>query len=120
VENKLRESPYIGQIMIVGPNRKFVSALIVPNFEQVRRKLESQGNQLPFENKALIKEATVIQLIREQVDRYNAPLNHVEQVKKFTLLPEEWTVGNGILTPKLSLKRKVINEKFSREIEAMY
>lgn len=120
IENKMRESPYIEQMMVAGPGRKFVSALIVPNFGQIRTKLKGDGRTLPSENRDLIKDERVTQLIQNQIDRYNNEFGHVEQVKKFTLLPEEWTVDNGIMTPKLSIKRKVVEEKFKKEIEAMY
>ena len=120
IENKMRESPYIEQMMVVGPDRKFVSALIVPNYGQIRSKLKGEGKSLPEDNAALIKDPAVIQLIQGQIDRYNPEFGHVEQVKKFTLLPSEWTVDNGILTPKLSIRRKVVEEQYSKEIEAMY
>jgi long-chain acyl-CoA synthetase len=120
IENKMRESPYIEQMMVVGPGRKFVSALIVPNYNQIRTKLKGEGKSMPSDNKALIGDEAVIQLIQSQVDRYNPEFGHVEQVKKFTLLPEEWTVDNGIMTPKLSIRRKMVEEKYKNEIEAMY
>lgn len=120
VENKMRENPYIEQLMVIGPNRKFVSALIVPNFAQIRSKLNNDKRDHHHDNMEFIKMPEVIQLIQEQVDKYNQDLNHVEQIKKFTLLPNEWTVESGLITPKLSLKRKVINERFSSEIEEMY
>jgi len=120
IENKMRESPYIEQMMVVGPGRKFVSALIVPNYEHVRSKLKSEGHMVPDSNAALIKDEAVVKIIQHQIDRYNPEFGHVEQVKKFTLLPEEWTIDNGILTPKLSIRRKVIDERYRKEIEAMY
>lgn len=120
IENKMRESPYIEQMMVVGPGRKFVSALIVPNFAQIRNKLKGEGKSLPEKNEDLVKDESVIRLIQQQIDRYNPEFGHVEQVKKFTLLPEEWTIDNGILTPKLSIRRKVVEEKHQKEIEAMY
>ncbi len=120
IENKMRESPYIEQMMVVGPGRKFVSALIVPNYAQIRNKLKNEGKTLPEKNEDLIKEESVLKLIQQQIDRYNPEFGHVEQVKKFTLLPSEWTIDNGILTPKLSIRRKVIDEKYKKEIEAMY
>ncbi|KAA5533377.1 long-chain fatty acid--CoA ligase [Taibaiella lutea] len=120
IENKMRESPYIEQMMVVGPGRKFVSALIVPNYEHVRSKLKNEGHKVPGSNADLIKDEAVIKMIQQQIDRYNPEFGHVEQVKKFTLLSEEWTIDNGILTPKLSIRRKVIDEKFKKEIEAMY
>lgn len=120
IENKMRESPYIEQMMVVGPGRKFVSALIVPNYEHVKSKLKSEGHKIPGSNKELVQDEAVIKMIQQQIDRYNPEFGHVEQVKKFTLLPEEWTIDNGILTPKLSIRRKVIDEKYKKEIEAMY
>jgi long-chain acyl-CoA synthetase len=120
IENKMRESPYIEQMMVVGPGRKFVSALIVPNYEHVRSKLKSEGHKVPGSNVDLIKDEAVIKMIQQQIERYNPEFGHVEQVKKFTLLSEEWTIDNGILTPKLSIRRKVIDEKYKKEIEAMY
>jgi len=120
IENKMRESPYIEQMMVVGPDRKFVAALIVPNYGQIRTKLKADGKSVPQDNEAMIKDEAVIALIQQQIDRYNPEFGHVEQVKKFTLLPAEWTIDNGVLTPKLSIKRKVIAEQYSKEIDAMY
>lgn len=120
IENKMRESPFIEQMMVVGPGRKYVTALIVPNFSQIRNRFSGQGVKLPDDNKALVKDPVVIQLIQEQVDKYNPLFGHVEQIKKFTLLPAEWTVDNGVLTPKLSLRRKVIEQQYNQEIETMY
>jgi long-chain acyl-CoA synthetase len=120
VENAMRQSPYIEQIMVLGDGRKFVSALIVPNFAQARKRLESQDQSLPQSNEALIALPEMKRLIRAELDKYNARFGHVEQVKKFTMLPEEWTINSGELTPKLSMRRKVIEQKFSREIEEMY
>lgn len=120
IENKMRESTYIEQMMVVGPGRKFVSALIVPNFDHIKSKLKSDGLPVPGSNAAMVKDANVIKIIQQQMDKYNPEFGHVEQVKKFTLLPEEWTIDNGILTPKLSIRRKVIDEKYKKEIEAMY
>lgn len=119
IENKMKESPYIEQIMVVGNNRKFVAALIVPNFSHIldwgkRQKLEFSDR---FQ---LIQHPQVLELINQAVNRYNLLFNHVEQVKKFTLLPEEWTIDGGELTPTLKLKRKVIEAKYQTLIEDMY
>lgn len=120
VEGKIRESHFIEQMMVFGPNRKFVAALIVPSFDHVRSKLKRENISLPKTNKELIQMPEVIDLIQKQVEKYNSYLNHVEQVKKFTLLADEWTVDNGILTPKLSLRRKKVYERYEAEIEALY
>lgn len=120
IENKFKESRFVAQIMIVGPQRKFVAALIVPDFKNVYTHLKPQYPDLSDNPQKLIKEPAVVVLFQSILDKYNPQFNHVEQIKKFTLLDEEWTIENGILTPKLSLKRKVVNERFNHEIEIMY
>ena len=71
-------------------------------------------------NEDVIHHPKVLELYRELVESFNKFFNHVEQIKKFELLPNEWTVDTGEMTPKLSLKRKVVNEKFKDAIERIY
>ncbi|MGN6294372.1 MAG: AMP-dependent synthetase/ligase [Chitinophagaceae bacterium] len=119
VENKLKESPYIEHVMVVGPERKFVGGLIVPAFPALRDWCRQNG--IPdAANEELIRNEKVISFYKEIVERYNKYLNHVEQVKKFELLPNEWGIDTGEMTPKLSMKRKVITEKYKDAIERIY
>ncbi len=120
IEGKLRESPFIEQVMVVGPERKFVAALISPNFENAVATLKQHHQDVPNDKNSLISYPPLIALIQKEIDRLNPNFGHIEQVKKFALVATEWSVDNGILTPKLSMRRKVINEKFSNEIESMY
>lgn len=120
VENKMRESIYIEQIMVLGANRKFVSALIVPSYVQLRNTLKEKGIAVPESNDALVNLPEVKQIIRQQLDKYNPLFGHVEQVKKFKLLPREWTIDHGELTPSLKIKRKVIEEQYAAVIEDLY
>ncbi|MBS1584076.1 MAG: long-chain fatty acid--CoA ligase [Bacteroidetes bacterium] len=122
IENKMKESIFIEQMMVIGAGRKFVSALIVPSFVQLRKHLQDNHPKLPIPpgNDDLIKLPEVIAHIQRQLDKYNPLFGHPEQVKKFTLLPQEWTIDNGELTPSLKVKRKVIEQHYSKEIEAMY
>ncbi len=121
IEGTLRESKYIEQVIVIGPDRKFVSALIYPDYEKVVAKLRATGIQLPStDKKELAGNKDVIALIQQQLDHYNPRFNHVEQIKKFTLISEEMSVDNGLLTPKLSMRRKQIYEHFEQEIESMY
>lgn len=120
IENKMRESPYIEQMMVIGNGRKFVSALIVPSFMQVRKHLADAGKTAPESNTQLIEMAEVKELIQKQIDKYNPQFGHVEQVKKYILLPAEWTIDTGELTPSLKIKRKAIEAKFNSLIETMY
>ncbi len=122
VENKMKESPFIEQMMVIGSGRKFVSALIVPGFIQVRKYLKDHHshNAFPEKNSDLIKSPEVLALIQKQLDKYNPLFSHPEQVKKVVLLSEEWTIDTGELTPSLKIKRKIIEQKFAAQIEAMY
>jgi long-chain acyl-CoA synthetase len=103
----------------VGADRKFVSALIVPSFPNLRAWCR-KNNVADGPNEELISNQKVIDLFKELVESFNKFFNHVEQVKKFELLANEWSVDTGEMTPKLSLKRKVIIEKYRNAIERIY
>jgi long-chain acyl-CoA synthetase len=119
IENKMKESLYIEQMMVVGPERKFVSALIVPALTHLRKWCETQ--QLQFASTdAMLRDRRVIDFYQSIIDRYNAGFNHVEQVKKFVLLPGEWTTESGELTPTGKMKRRIITEKYRQQIEGIY
>ncbi len=119
VENKLKESRFIEQVMVVGSERKFVGALIVPSFSNLKDWCKQ--NNIEYTSAAeIIHHPKVIELFKQVVETANENFNHVEQVKKFELLPNEWSVESGEMTPKLSLKRKVIMEKYKDVIERIY
>lgn len=119
IENKMKENPFIEQIMVVGANRKFTGALIVPSHSVLVKWAKEKGiNYQSFED--LLQHPEVHELYRDILDEYNKFFNPVEQVKKFELLPEEWSIQTGEMTPKMSLKRKVIQEKYKNEIERIY
>ncbi|SDD13572.1 AMP-dependent synthetase/ligase [Niabella drilacis] len=119
IENKMKESKFIEQIMVVGNDKKFVSALIVPSFYAVKDWMQEQKIEIGS-NEEIAKNPKVQDLFRSVIDHHNTNFNHIEQIKKFALLPQEWSVDTGEMTPKLSLKRKVILEKFRKEIEDIY
>lgn len=119
IENKLKESPFIEQIMVIGSERKFVAALIVPSFLTLKDWMKEKGINYTT-NEDAIHHPRVLELYRELVESYNSYFNHVEQIKKFELLPQEWTIDTGEMTPKMSLKRKVVMEKFKAAIEHIY
>jgi len=119
IENKLKESTYVEQVMVVGSERKFVGALIVPSFTNLRDWARKQG--IPDgSNEELIRQPKVIEMFRDLTESFNKYFNHVEQIKKFELLPHDWSIETGEMTPKMSLKRKVIMEKFKPAIERIY
>lgn len=119
IESKLKESPFIEQIMVVGPERKFVGALIVPAFPYLEDWCRQQGISAGS-HPEMIRHPKVLTFYQELIERYNKNFNHVEQIRKFELLPDEWTIESGEMTPKLSLRRKVVTEKFHDTIEKIY
>lgn len=119
IENKLKESPYIEQIALIGDRRKFISALIVPEFGELSKWAKKRG--VAFENsKDLISKKETVDLFSEEVKKLMASFARVEQIRRFTLLADNWSQETGELTPSLKVKRHVIEEKYATQIDAMY
>jgi long-chain acyl-CoA synthetase len=119
IENRMVESPFIEQIMVVGSGEKFTGALVVPNFTRLQQWCGEQGIG-NLDRSTLCSNDKVRSFMQKQVDAYNAFFNNVEQVKKIALLPQEWSVDGGELTPTLKLKRKVIMEKYADAVRGIY
>lgn len=119
IENRMKESPFVEQMMVVGAEQKFVGALIVPSFPNLQEWMRHKG--IPFTtNEDAVNNPKVLDLYKDLVHSFNTFFNQVEQVKKFELLPNEWTVDTGELTPTLKLKRKIIMEKYKDAFERIY
>lgn len=120
IENKMKESNYIEQIMVVGgDDKKFISALIVPSFMNLKEWAKEKG--LPAENKEqIVNNDKIKALINQEIERYNKDFGKWEQIKKFVLLSTEWTVEGGELTPTMKVKRKIIYERYASHVEQMY
>jgi long-chain acyl-CoA synthetase len=119
IENKMKESPFVEQMMVVGAEQKFVGALIVPSVANLREWMLHKG--IPFTTtEDAIHNPKVLDLYKELIDSFNKFFNQVEQIKKFELLPNEWTIDSGELTPTLKLKRKVIMEKYKAAFDRIY
>lgn len=107
IENKLKESRFIEQVMVIGENEKFPAAFIVPAFTVLKQWCEKRN--IPYTtNEEIIKNDKVISRIAREVEEANKDFAQYERLKKFELFAREWNVDNGEMTPKLSLKRKVI------------
>jgi long-chain acyl-CoA synthetase len=117
VENKLTNSGFIEQAVVIGYQKKYCSALIVPNYENINKRLARNGYvpEEPLKNDKKIQE-----LIQREVDEVNETLSPWETVKKFNLLEKPLTIESGELTPTLKVKRPVVMEKYDEEIEALY
>jgi long-chain acyl-CoA synthetase len=119
VELKLKESPYIENIMVIGEGEKYVGALIIPSFDNLKEWAKNR-NIICNNNDELLQNEQVKELYKDEVEHYNSQFNHVEQIKKFELLPDNWSIETGEMTPKLSLKRKVVMEKYKDAVRRIY
>ncbi len=117
IENRLTGSGFIDQAVVIGYKRKFCSALIVPSYENVKKRLGDRGQELSDD---AANDEKVRKIIQEEVDKVNRDLSPWETVKKFVLLKEPFSIESGELTPTLKTKRSVINERYQEEINSMY
>ncbi len=121
MENKFKESRFIEQIIVVGENEKYPAALIVPNFVYIREWLQLHSTEeTTLNNEQLIAKKEIIDRFEKEISFYNKQFGHWEQLKKFKLLSEEFTVENGELTPTLKLKRKIILDKNKGLLSEIY
>jgi len=119
IEGKVGKYNLIEQIAVIADGKKFVSALIVPNYEILTQAFKDLN--IKYKNTAdLIKHSQVIEYIGKQLQKFQSDLPDYEQIKKFTLLPTAFSIERNEITPTLKLRRKVIYANYSREIEAMY
>lgn len=119
IENKLKESPFIEQAMVIGENQKFASALIVPAFAFLKEWCAKKG--IPYTtNEEIIKNEEVRKRIFEEIEKVNNDLAQYEKIKRPELLAREWTIENGEMTPKLSFKRKVIMAANKELVDKIY
>lgn len=119
IENKFKETILVEQVMVFGENRKFPAALIIPNFVALKAWAQEKGIKYTT-NEEMINQEQVVEKYRQIVENSCKDFGKWEQVKRFCLLAKEWTIDGGELTPKLSLKRKVILEKNQDNIEKIY
>lgn len=119
IENKMKESSLIEQIMIVGENQKFVGALIVPAWENLKDWCK-QNNVEFSDPEDMVNDQRVIKEYQRVIEEYNPNFSHIEQVKRFKLMPKEWSIDSGELTPTMKVKRKVIIEKYQDVINDIY
>jgi long-chain acyl-CoA synthetase len=119
IEQMIKGSRFVSQVVLIGNDRKFPSALIVPNFEQLESFAKHEG--LPLKTpKDFCESEKIIRLLEKQVDELTKDLSKFEKVKKIALLEEEMTVEGGELTPTLKVKRRVVDEKYKDVIEKIY
>jgi long-chain acyl-CoA synthetase len=119
IEAILKRSPLVAEALVLGDRRRFASALIVPDFAALERRLKDLGRPAAA-REALVRRDDVLGLYQEIVDGLNRELSQFERIKKFRLLPREFTIESGELTPTVKVKRKAVEQNWARDIDDMY
>lgn len=119
IENKLKTNVLISQVALVGDKHKFISALIAPNFTALSGWAQQHGIEARTHSE-LVTNAKVMELYSGIVREVNAGLANFETIKRFKLVPDDWTQETGELTPSMKLKRRVINQKYAAEVAELY
>lgn len=119
IEALLKSSPYVGTPVLIGDRRKYLSCLIVPNFEKLEREAATLGVNARSREE-LVNHDRVKELIQEEIDRFNQNLDRQEKIRRFALLPRDFTIEEDEITPSLKVKRKVIDKKYKDVIDQLY
>jgi len=120
IEDQFATSDRVDQVMVVGDDQKFIGAIIVPNFEELRRWADSEGVDLPDDPEKLIDDERVHAWVQTAVDAVNEDLERVERIKSFALVPREWTAENDLLTPSMKKKRRNIRSAYREKLAEIY
>ena len=120
LENALKQSRFIEQLMVIGENQKMPAALIQPNWEFIAEWGKNKGLDLPTDLSALSQHPKVIMRIQKEIDEFNKKFGKWEQIKKFELTPETWSIELGLLTPTMKMKRKIIKARYQSLINKIY
>jgi long-chain acyl-CoA synthetase len=118
LEEKLKLSPFISNVMIYGDNKPFNVALVAPNLDALKEWAAHEG--IGGADKELVESEKVRAKIKEEIDKHSAAFKGYERVRAFTLVSEDFTTQNGLLTPKLSLKRHSVLQKWGKDISRLY
>ena len=121
IEGQMKQSLFIEQMMVIGEGQKMPAALIQPNFEYISEWIKEHKIECPADDlKAICKNEKILAAVQADIDHHNQTFGKWEQVKKFELTPEIWSIDEGHLTPTMKLKRKVVKEKFKTLIDSIY
>ncbi len=120
IESLLKQSEFVSQVVVVGAGRKQPVALIVPEWEAVRQALSDAGEEYPSNRTALSKFPAAIKLVQSEVSALTRELDDYQRIRRVALLPEEFSIDRGELTPTLKVKRRVIDAKFGELIDELY
>lgn len=119
LENVLRRSPLVAEAVVLGDRRRYIAALIVPDFATLEKRLQTLGRE-PAERRVLAARADVVGLYQEIVDALNLELSPFERIRRIAIVPKEFSVASGELTPTLKVKRRIVEDRWRAEIDALY
>ncbi len=120
IENTMKQSRFIEQIMVIGDGEKMPAAFIQPSFEFIKEWEKLHGIEVGKTNQEIISNPKVIARIQEEVDHLNAKFGNWEKIKRFELTPDVWSIDGGQLTPTLKLRRKIVLEMYKPLYEKIY
>ncbi|WP_026709939.1 AMP-dependent synthetase/ligase [Flavobacterium filum] len=120
IENRLKQSFFIEQVMVIGDGEKMPGAFIQPNFDFVREWAKRHHVDLTESNDELVKNPKVIERFQEEVNEANEKFGNWEKIKRFELTPDVWSIDGGHLTPTMKLKRKIVKEKYQHLYDKIY
>jgi len=119
IENKLKESPFIDNIIVLGENQKFAAALIVPDFQHLKNWCKGKGISYTTDSE-MIKLPRIIKRFLKEIKKYNEELGDTEKIMRFELMDSEWTIESGELTATLKLRRTFINKNHTEAIKKLF
>jgi len=120
IESLLKQSEFVSQVVVVGAGRKQPVALVVPDWESLNKALADKGEASPKDKTELSKHPAAIQIVQRDISSLTSALADYERIRRVALLPNEFTIDSGELTPTLKVKRRVIDERFGDVIESLY
>jgi long-chain acyl-CoA synthetase len=120
LESLLKQSEFVNQVVVVGSSRKYPAALIVPDWEALKGSLRDAGETLAATNEEIAKQPAAVKMVQHDVTKITAHLADYERVRRVALLPNEFSIDNGEMTPTLKVKRNVIDDRYADLIEQLY
>jgi long-chain acyl-CoA synthetase len=120
IENRIKESAFVDQVMVVGEHQKFASALLVPDFSYLKEWCVNNNIKNGKKREELIKVPEVVTMMNEEIAKINESLLEWERLKRFRMVHEEWSTATGELSASLKLKRKVVADRYSKLLDSIY
>jgi long-chain acyl-CoA synthetase len=120
VESLIKQSELVNQVVVIGAGRKQAAALIVPDWEALASALSAAGGSKPPTRAEWSRDPAAVKLVQREVAQLTKTLADYERVRRIALLPEEFSIDSGEMTPTLKIKRRVVDEKYGQLIEELY